>query len=369
LIKFYLKLIKNENGAKLYKKELEILKKKNRYRHRKIFNENIIDLASNDYLCLAHNKNIRKKAFEYAMNLPYHSSKASLLVNGYTKVHKMFEDYLKEINNFEDGLILGSGFLANMALFELGRKGDLFLVDEEYHASGIIGSKLTKAEVRFFKHNNFENLKEKATNYKNFKRVFVVVEGIYSMMGDKVDKNITDFASDIGYLIIDEAHSVGVCGDRLLGITEEYNLNPKKTIKMGTLGKTLGSYGAYILANKEIIEYLINRAKSVIYTTALSPVDVLLAYYALKEIQENLNFYKEKVEEKKLIFNTESLIKIITAKDNKTLLQKQKELLQKNILIGAIRPPTVKEPIFRIILRSCIDNKIITKTIHYLEKE
>jgi len=369
LIKFYLKLTKNENGAKLYKKELEILKKKNRYRHRKIFNEKIIDLASNDYLCLAHNKNVRKKAFNYAMNLSSHSSKASLLVNGYTKVHKMFENYLKELNNFEDALIVGSGFLANMALFELGRKRDLFLVDEEYHASGIIGTKLTKAEVRFFKHNSFKDLKEKAKDYKNFKRVFVVVEGIYSMMGDKVDKNITDFALNIGYLIIDEAHSVGVCGDRLLGVTEEYNLNPKKTIKMGTLGKTLGSYGAYILANNEIIEYLINRAKSVIYTTALSPIDILLAYYGLKEIQENLNFYKEKVEEKKLIFNTTSLIKIINTKDNTTLLKKQKYLLQKNILIGAIRPPTVKKPIFRIILRSCIKNPIIKKTINYLEKE
>ena len=352
----------------MYQKELEILKKKNRFRKRQIY-ENVIDLASNDYLCLAENKNIRKKAFEKAMKLNSHSAKASQLVNGYTKIHKKFEEYLCTLNNFEDAVILGSGFLANLALFELIRKKDLALIDEEYHASGIVGSKLSQGEVRFFKHNDLKDLKEKSKDYKNFNRVFIFTEGIFSMMGDKVKKEITEYAQQIGTLILDEAHSVGVCGERLLGITEEYNLNPKKTIKMGTLGKALGSYGAYILANREIVEFLINKAKSIIYTTALNPVDILLAYYGLKEIQKNLNKYKQKIDEKKLIFNTQSLIKIIKAKSNEEVLKKQKELLKKGILIGAIRPPTVKEPIFRIILRSCIKNQKIKEIINLLENK
>ena len=352
----------------MYEKELDILKKKNRFRERKIY-KNIIDLASNDYLCLAENKQIRQKAFEKAMLLSSHSAKASQLVNGYTEIHKNFEKYLCTLNNFEDGVILGSGFLANLALFELVRKKDLALIDEEYHASGIVGSRLTQGEIRFFKHNDIKDLMKKSSDYKKFNRVFVFTEGIFSMMGDKVKKEITDYAQEIGTLVIDEAHSVGVCGNRLLGITDEYNLNTQKTIKMGTLGKTLGSYGAYILANKEIIEFLINKAKSIIYTTALSPIDVLLANFGLEYIQNNLEQFKTKIENKKLIFNTSSLIKIIKAKDNKEVIKKQQELINKGILIGAIRPPTVKVPIFRIILRNCIDNETIKTVIEFLESE
>ena len=350
----------------MYQKELEILKAKKRLRKRTIYQT--IDLASNDYLCLAENKKIRKKAFEHAMKLNSHSSKASMLVNGYTKEHKLFEEYLCKLNNFESGIILGSGFLANLALFELVRKKDLALIDEEYHASGIVGSKLSQGKIKFFKHNNLDDLKEKSKDYKNFNRVFVFTEGIFSMMGDKVKKEITDYAQQIGILVIDEAHSVGICGDKLLGITEEYNLNPNKTVKMGTLGKALGSYGAYILGNENIINFLLNKAKSIIYTTALSPIDTLLAYYGLKHIQKNLNFYKEKIEKRKLKYNLDSLIKIIPANSNEEVLKKQQMLLEKNILIGAIRPPTVKKAIFRIILRTCIDEKIIDKTIKLLEK-
>ena len=352
----------------MYKKELKVLQKKGRLRKRKLYN-NFIDLASNDYLCLSENKIIRKKAFEKAINLPSHGAKASILVNGYTSVHKEFEEYLCSLNNFESAIVLGSGFLANLALFELVRKKDLALIDEEYHASGILGSRLTQGEIRFFKHNDLNDLKEKSKDYQNFNRIFVFTEGIFSMRGDKVKKEITDYAQKIGTLVIDEAHSVGICGDKLLGITEEYNLNPNKTVKMGTLGKALGSYGAYILANKEIIEFLINKAKSIIYTTALSPVDILLAKYALEEIQKNLSFYKDKINNKMLVFQTKSLIKIIKAKNIDELMSKQKELQKQNILIGAIRPPTVKTPIFRIILRTCINNDIIQKTINFLENE
>ncbi|WP_024791041.1 MULTISPECIES: aminotransferase class I/II-fold pyridoxal phosphate-dependent enzyme [unclassified Lebetimonas] len=353
-------------SEKLYEKELNILKKKNRLRKRKIYDDNIIDLASNDYLGLAEKKDILDKAYEKAKEYHSHSAKASMLVNGYHPAHKILEEKLKELNNFEEAIIVGSGFLANMALFELGRGGDVFYVDEEYHASGIAGSRLTNAEVKFFKHNDFENLKKISVNYKKYNRVFTVVEGIYSMMGDKVKKEITDYAQKIGYLIIDEAHSVGICGDNLMGITDEYKLSPTNTIKMGTLGKALGSYGAYILANKEIIEFLLNKARSIIYTTALSPVDSLLAFYAIEDITNNLNFYKEKIKKRQKLFDSQSLIKIIPSLSNKDLLKKQKELLEKNILIGAIRPPTVKSPIFRIILRLNVSLDIIHETLNSL---
>jgi len=353
----------------MYEKELNTLKKKNRLRKRTVYPDETVDLASNDYLGFAEDKEILNHAFSHAKEYKSHSAKASMLVNGYHPAHRLLEEKLKQLNGFEDALILGSGFLANMALFELGRKGDLFLVDEEYHASGIIGSRLTGAEVRFFKHNDIDDLQQKASECKNFKRVFTVVEGIYSMAGDKVTKEITTYAQQIGTLIIDEAHSVGTTGENLMGITDEYSLDPEKTVKMGTLGKALGSYGAYILAREEIIVYLLNRAKSVIYTTALSPVDALLAYYALEKLQKNINFYKNEINKRKLILNSDSLIKILPAQDNKALLLKQKHLLTHNILIGAIRPPTVQSPIFRIIGRANVEVDIISKTIEYLRTD
>jgi 8-amino-7-oxononanoate synthase len=186
------------------------------------------------------------------------------------------------------------------------------------------------------------------------------------MMGDKVKKEITDLAQKVGYLIIDEAHSVGVVGEDLMGIVNEYSLNPEKTIKLGTLGKALGSYGGYILAKKEVIEYLINRAKSIIYTTALSPMDTLLAYFALEKIEKKLDEFKKKIEVRKKEFNTESLIKIIKADSNKEVIEKQKELLDKKILVGAIRPPTTKEPIFRVILRTNIDINLQKEVLQWL---
>ncbi len=353
----------------MYKKEIEILKKKERFRQRKIYDENITDLASNDYLGLAEKKEILQKAYTHALHYRSHGAKASILVNGYHPSHMLLEEKIKKLHGFEDALIIGSGYMANLALFELGRRGDLFLVDSEYHASGITGSSLTQANVIFFKHNCLEDLKNKAENHKKYKRVFTVVEGIYSMKGDMVKKEITDFAQEIGHLIIDEAHSVGCVGENLMGVSELYALDRKKTVKMGTLGKALGSYGAYITATEEIITYLTNRAKSVIYTTALSVMDTLTAYYAFEEIENSLSEYRKKIEEKKLIFNSDSLIKIIPAKNSRILLKKQKELLQKGILVGAIRPPTVNSPIFRVILRTNIDNDTIKTAINYLEEK
>jgi len=350
-----------------YKKELTALSKKNRLRKRVLFDDSVIDLASNDYLGLAENKEILRKAYEKAITYKSHAAKASCVVNGYHEAHFLLEEKLKKLNNFEEALVVGSGFLANLALFELGRKGDLFLVDEEYHASGLIGAKLTNAQVSFFKHNSLEDLQKKAKSYTKYNRVFVVTEGVFSMRGDILKREIAHFAHEIGMLIIDEAHSVGVLGDNLNGITEEYRLNPKKTIKMGTLGKALGSYGAYILANEEIIEFLINRAKSVIYTTALSVMDSLIAYFAFEEIEKNLIYYKQKIKERMRILKSPSLIKTLNAKNIDVLMQKQQLLLDNNILIGAIRPPTVKTPIFRIIGRINVESDIILNTINFLK--
>jgi len=335
----------------MYKKELEILKQKNRFRQRKIY-EDKVDFASNDYLGLASNQTIFEKTYNMLKG-DEHGAKASLLVNGYNAYHQMLEEYLCEINDYQAGIVVGSGFLANMSIFEaLARKGDLIVLDEEYHASGRVGVKLSQAEVRYFKHNDLEDLIYKLQDIIHFNRVFVGVEGIYSMSGDLVKKEILEYLSVKKKVvtIIDEAHSVGVVGDNLMGVVDLYKIPTVNTIKIGTLGKALGSYGAYILASKEIISFLENRAKGIIYTTALSNFDTMYAYFALKEIKQELNFYKDEIAKRQELLDINSLIWIKEYK-NDILIR----LEENNFLVGVIRPPTTPKPIFRITARIAND--------------
>ena len=344
----------------MYKKEIEILKKKNRFRQRKIY-KNLIDFASNDYLGLSNNPEILEKTYNTIKGEDY-GSKASMLVNGYSEYHQMLEEYLCEINDYKAGIVVGSGFLANMSIFEaLARKGDLVILDEEYHASGRVGVQLSSAEIRYFKHNNLEDLIYKLKDSIHFNRVFVAVEGIYSMGGDLVKKEILDYLSVKKKVItiIDEAHSVGVVGDNLMGVVDLYKIPTVNTIKIGTLGKALGSYGAYILASKEIISFLENRAKGVIYTTALSNFDTMYAYFALKNIKQNLDYYKQEIQKRQKLFEIESLIWIKECKND--ILLKNETIQNRGFLVGAIRQPTVKTPIFRVTIR-------VSETIEKLEE-
>jgi len=255
-----------------YENELKALKKSGRYRTREVLDNSLLDFASNDYLGLSHNKELHRLTCKELDKLPLHSPKASLLVNGYHQVHRDFEEALCEANGFEDAVIVGSGFNANIALIEsLVRKGDTLFMDERYHASGVLASNLNGMSVVYFKHNDMAELKE-LLKQSQAKRKIVAVEGIYSMDGDLVPKEVFEICKrDDTLLIVDEAHSSGVIGSNLMGIFDYYNIEVKSNhIKMGTLGKAYGSFGAYILASAHIIAYLINRAKPIIYATPLS---------------------------------------------------------------------------------------------------
>lgn len=367
----------------LYSKELETLKLKNRLRQREIYSDSTIDLASNDYLGFAKDKKLLSKTFKELKTLQTHSPTASMLVNGYSKAHLEFEEILLKYNKFESAIILGSGFLANLALFEtLPRGQDLLIIDEEYHASGILSAKLAK-NVKFFKHNDFNDLEniliknvQKNRQTNGDKRIFVAVEGVYSMSGELCPKEIFDICDKFNVvLIVDEAHSVGVIGDNLLGIFEFYGITPKQNhIKMGTLGKALGSYGAYILSSKEIGEFLINRSKPIIYSTALSIFDTILAKNSFLKMVKDKKL-KLKIEKRQKIFQQQlnifssSLIFTVPMKDNVSCLNIKNNLLKAGFLVGAIRPPTVKKPILRIIPNLNVSKKLLIKFIQELKNE
>ncbi len=342
-----------------YKKELLSIKKSQRYRTREVVDYDILDFASNDYLGLAHNKELHNATCKTLSEMPLHASKASLLVNGYHQIHRDFERALCEANGFDDGVILGSGFNANIALIEaLLRRGDVLFMDEKFHASGVLASNLKKVDVKFFAHNDMGELK-RLLKKTEANRKIIAVEGIYSMDGDLLSREIFDIADEEdAILIVDEAHSSGVIGKKLMGIFDYYDIPIKPNyIKMGTLGKAYGSFGAFILASEHIVEYLINRAKPIIYATSLSLYDTLLAHNALKYILENGELLKDEIKKRQEIVFEELGIKIeglivpIPINDNKKVVEIRYELKNQGFAVGAIRQPTVERAIIRLIAR------------------
>jgi len=347
---------------KFYQKELNAIKRAGRYRKREVYSENLKDFASNDYLGLSTNTKLFNKACKRVKKYRYHSPKASTLVNGYHPLHKDFEEYIAKINGFEKGLCVGSGFLANLSIFEaLPRRNDLLIFDEEFHASGLLATSLNDATVLRFAHNDTNDLSQKIEKFKATSngRVIIGVEGIYSMSGDVLNPDIFDVADDFeALLVVDEAHSVGVLGENLLGVFEHFNKSIKPNhIKMGTLGKAMGSYGAYILSSSEIYEFLSNRAKAIIYATAPSVFDISLAYENFLYMQKNKKVFKQKIQKRKRVikdilgFEIESLILKVEVSNSKEVMRLKEKLLKEGYIVGAIRPPTVTKPILRIIPR------------------
>jgi len=233
----------------------------------------------------------------------------------------------------------------------------MLFMDEEYHASGVMAAELLDDRVVKFKHNDVHDLAQKLEQYPA-KRQIIAVEGVYSMGGDLCVKEIFTLAeAHKAIMIVDEAHSAGVLGLKLLGIFEFYGIQiNERHIKMGTLGKAYGSYGAYILASSHIISFLVNRAKPIVYSTAPSVFDTALAYVNVKYVRKHAEMYRKKILERQIMARKESglmvqsLILPLEVNDNDTTQWMQKGLMEQGYLVGAIRQPTVQKPIMRVIL-------------------
>ena len=350
----------------MYEKELNALRRANRFRAPVMADPDAIDMASNDYLCLAHKKKLFKRACERVAVYPWHGPKSSLMVGGYHPIHRDFERALCEANGFAAGTVVGSGFLANLGMIEaLVRRGDVLFVDESYHASGMVATKLVQGEVVTFAHNDMEDLTAKLAETEVKGRRIVAVEGIYSMEGDRVPREIFEISDWFdALLIVDEAHSNGTIGPNLLGVFDLYGIEPKRNhIKMGTLGKAYGSYGAYILGSEEVIAFLHNRAKPLIYATAPSLFDTALAHEGFDHIRKKRKKLTRKIEKLRNVAEAatgkrpEGMIVPVPMPDIPTTLKVRDRLKEGGYEVGAIRPPTVKEPMLRIILRSCVAPK------------
>ena len=273
-----------------------------------------VDFSSNDYLGLANSANLFYKTHQYLVDHDYleNGSGGSRLLTGNHPLYDVLETYLSQIYACEASLLFNSGYAANLGFFSsVPQRHDLILYDEYSHASIRDGIKLSPAKALKFKHNDLSDLQEKLANFKQeVGECYIVTESVFSMDGDTPDLDgfVKCAEEHRAHLVVDEAHAVGVFGE---GLLQQLNLSDRVFARIITFGKALGVHGAAILGTTELKNYLVNFARSFIYTTALTPhtlASIYQAYLALadtsarQKLQENISFFKSEIQRLNLDF-------------------------------------------------------------------
>lgn len=319
-----------------------------------------INFSSNDYLGLSHHPELIKRSNEYSSKYGVGSG-ASRLVTGTLSIHSELEKKLAKLFNAEEAILFNSGFQANTSILPaLADRNSLILADKKTHNSLIQGALLSRATFKRFEHNNYDDLEEliKNTDRARYNRIWIVSETVFSMDGDRndIDRLIEISEKYNALLYSDDAHAVGVLGEKGLG------LNYGKEgidISLGTFGKAFGSFGAFALCSKEMKDYLINFAGGFIYSTSLPPnvigaIDAaldLIPEMDQERIQLMNNVEYVRAEIQKLGFGTAAsdsqIIPVIIGDEQETI--ELSNLLKENGLwVSSIRPPTVEKDASRL---------------------
>lgn len=321
-------------------------------------NKKLLNLSSNDYLSISIDNNIIDNFLSsYKGKIQNPSAR---LLSGSNKIYNELEEKLKTILNKESSLLFNSGYHANVGIYSsLLNKDDVVFIDKLNHASIIDGIKLSGAKLIPFNHLDYQDLEEKLVKYrKNYKNSIISTETLFSMDGDFSDiKKLVELKNKHdSFLIADEAHTFGVYG-KGRGYVFESNLINEVDLIMGTFGKAIGSYGAFAAGNKILIDYLINYARSFIFSTALPEISVQFTNYVI----DNYILDKDKLQNKLFditnythqkfknlnILGTSYIIPVLT-KDSKLALELSNKLIKEGFYILPIRYPTVKKGLERI---------------------
>lgn len=265
----------------------------------KIDSKSYLNFSSNDYLGLANDPAVKKAAVEVVEKFGAGSG-ASRLISGSLAPHQTLEQKLATFKKTEAALTFSSGYAAAVGtICALVDHNDVIAVDKLVHASIVDAARLSGAKLRVFGHNDFDGLAKildwankrhtepSATGHDREPRTLIITESIFSMDGDKTPlRELVALKDTFGaWLMVDEAHGTGVFGATGRGLAEEYAVADKIEIQMGTLGKALGSAGGYICGSKVLIDFLINRARSFIFSTAAVPAASAAASAAIDILQ------------------------------------------------------------------------------------
>lgn len=314
----------------------------------------VINFSSNDYLGLANDSRIKQAAIK-AIEEQGFGSGASRLICGTNTEHLVLEQRIADIKHTESALVFSSGYMANTGIIPaLCGREDIILCDKLNHASILDGILLSRAELKRYAHNDMQALEKELKAAANYKKRLIVTDTVFSMDGDRADlKAIVELARRYdAWVMTDEAHGFGVLGAHGGGLVEELGLSEQIDIQMGTLSKAAGCMGAYVAGSRQLREYLINHARSFIYTTAMPPSAAAAASKAVEIIQEE-PVRRQKVlasaayirQELQLMgfdtMNSTTPIIPILMKDASRVMEASARLLEQGILAVAIRPPTV----------------------------
>lgn len=335
-------------------KIISILNKKkeeNNFRVLKDFNEKSLNLSSNDYLGLAHDKKLKDEFYREFKNESYFSSSSSRLITGNYKGVKELENQLEKIYG-KSALVMNSGFSANKTIIStFYNKESLIITDKLNHASIYDGIASSGCKIFRYKHLDMKHLEEILKKHRDkYDDVLIISETIYSMEGDSADlRKLVELKKKYNCdLMIDEAHSYGVYGYGMA-----YNLNVIKDIDFLVipLGKGGGSIGAYIIFEEFYKDYLINFGREFIYTTGLPPINNLWNLFILKNmkkfedkrknLKELINFTFSKIRELEIEVVSDSHILGLIIGDNKKVDIISKKLRDKGYVVYSIKSPTV----------------------------
>ena len=318
--------------------------------------KSLISFSCNDYLGLSHHPTLLEKANE-AARLYGTSAAASRLITGNYPLLEELEEKLAILKNTQACLVFGSGFLANIGLIPaLAGSDDLILVDELAHACLNSGARLSGAKVIRFKHNDCADLEYHLTAHRTTSsKCLILTDTVFSMDGDLAPlPDLRDIANRYdSWLVTDDAHGIGVIG---AGRGGGYAFDPPVVadVQMGTLSKALGSYGGYVCGSQTLIDLLVNRARSFVYSTGLPPMSTAAALAALEIIEQDPTLvdkplsYAKQFCDRVGIPNPQSPIIPVIFGDNDTVMAVSEKLANKGFLVSAIRPPTVPDNTARL---------------------
>lgn len=320
-----------------------------------------VDFSSNDYLGLAGHPELIKAATEALMRYGT-SSSASRLLSGDVEIHHKLEEEIARFKNKEAALVFNSGYQANIGILSaLYGKGDAIFSDRLNHASIVDGIILSGSKLFRFKHNDLGHLEELLTKERpNFKKALIVTETVFSMDGDRPSlKELTRLKERYGcQMMVDEAHATGIYGPCGSGVVEAEGLSDRIDFVMGTFGKALGGFGAFLAASKDVIAYLVNTSRSFIYSTALPPSVTASNLAAIKVIAnepgrrrkllESAQFFRDAIVELGFEVRGSSQIVPLIVGDNNRTVKLAETLKGKGYWVLPIRPPTVPKGEARI---------------------
>lgn len=364
-----------KNFPKNLSSKLEIRKQNSALRRLSLSND-LKDFSSNDYIGFAKSEMLFNQTHQYLIEnkIIQNGATGSRLLSGNHKVYQEAEDFIAVFHQTESALIFNSGYDANVGFFScIPQKGDLILYDELCHASIRDGIQLSNAKAYKFQHNDFEDLEklilkfQPTANSQQLTAIFIVTESVFSMDGDCPNlAELSQLSEKLNcYLVIDEAHSLGVFGEKGEGLVQSLGLQDNVFARIMTYGKGLGCHGAAIIGSQELKSYLVNFARSFIYTTGLSPhsiATILVAYHHLEtekmtiqKLRENsIHFNQEKtlLGLKPLFIHSKSAIHSAIIPGNEKVKNIASQLQEKGFDVKAILSPTVPEGQER--LRFCI---------------